>query len=801
MAKSIAVDKKTGSVDSPTNPERLAHQNRNPGSSLSKALLIVGWIGMLIFACHASTHMVAAGDTWVAMACGRHFINHGVDTVEPFSANSHHAGPTEEEVKTWPHWAQAITKTVGLDTVKKWHPTGWVNQNWLTHVIFYWLSTTLGSKEKPYFDALVFWKFALYIVSALCIYVIARLQHVRPLLAAGASSFALFVGRSFLDVRPAGFSNLLVPVFILILVLTYRKAVYIWLIVPLAVFWCNVHGGYLYIFIMLVPFFVLNLLAQPFKEHFETISKSALKHTVGAGLTAFVAMIIFNPFHLTNLTHTYIISLSKNAERWREVHEWHPAFEWSNPVGTAVPYLILFIVSIAVLIAWPIVQAKTASMVFSENPKLRRKLANGTGYTWPKLNPALLAIAALTIYMAYRSRRFIPIAAFAACPFVAALLQEIVDSIRTVVHYQRTRQLTCPAVSRRLQWTALVLCGGFLLGFGSWAAVKYKRVYLDPWPADPQYHSVFMRMTASFLKPFQACEFIRENKLSGKMMNYWTEGGFIAYGQDPDPKTGKTPLQLFMDGRAQAAYTCDTFDTWNKIWSGGDLWAMIHYQNKMQKREITQKDYKRVGEWIDGELKKRNVWAALVPQGQYRRPFCRGLEELPMTWVKVFFNNKQKLFVDVTTEKGKALFLGIPTGQTRYPDEFTRDLNLAHYYLMYDVNEGARQKGLDYAMAAYKLNPSEAPLLEILTVAALHQELWNQITDFCTQILADFDAHKAEYVKEDGYRRYFNDARLACFHLNAMAKARGDLEKAAHYADKAHSYEDELVKQTEVSRW
>src|SRR4030042_3497774 len=92
--------------------------------------MIVGWTAMLVAAFYACTHMVAAGDTWVAMACGRHFVNHGVDTVEPFSAYSHKAGPTEADVKTWPKWAQWITDKVGLDTVRYWHPTGWGNQNW-----------------------------------------------------------------------------------------------------------------------------------------------------------------------------------------------------------------------------------------------------------------------------------------------------------------------------------------------------------------------------------------------------------------------------------------------------------------------------------------------------------------------------------------------------------------------------------------------------------------------------------------------------------------------------------------------
>ena len=61
---------------------------------------------------------------------------------------------------------------------------------------------------------------------------------MNPALSAVFACFAMFVGRSFLDIRPAGFSNLLVAVFLLTLVLaTYRNILYIWLIVPLSVLW------------------------------------------------------------------------------------------------------------------------------------------------------------------------------------------------------------------------------------------------------------------------------------------------------------------------------------------------------------------------------------------------------------------------------------------------------------------------------------------------------------------------------------------------------------------------------------
>ena len=775
------------------NSEKLPLDNT---PSLSRWLVIVGWIGMLVFAGHACTRMVAAGDTWWAMACGRHFINHGVDTIEPFSANSHKAGPTAEEIKTWPSWAQSIANTVGLDTVRYWHPTGWVNQNWLTHVIFSWLSTTMGSEEEPFFNALIYWKFTLYILAIVCVYAIGRVMGVHPTLCAASACFALFVGRSFLDVRPAGFSNLLVPVFVLILVLTtYRNVLYIWFIVPVTVFWCNVHGGYLYVFIMLLPFWGLNLLTLPFKRHCQTIGVKGLYHTVGAGVAAFIAMVIFNPFHLTNLTHTFVISLSEHAERWRQVHEWHRAFDWSNPVGTAVPFLILYILAWVALIVWLVVQRAASQAVFADNPKLRNRQGAG-GYQWPQLRLPLLAVAALTIYMAIRSRRFIPIAAFAACPFLALLIHEIVQSLAAARQFSRTRQLVVPPMSRDVKRIILLLVGGIVITFGYWAGLKYKRIYLDPWPADPDYSSVFMRMTASFMKPFAACKFIRVNKLSGKMMNYWTEGGFIAWGQDTDPKTGRTPLQLFMDGRAQAAYDRKAFDTWHYIWAGGDVGREL----QIRRQKPTGKDYEKMGKWVDKALKNRDVWIALVPAGQFSSNFCRALERCP-SWQVVFINNKQKLFVDLTTEQGKQLFAGIMTGDTKYPDEFTRHLNLARYYLVYANSEGAKQKGLDHAMKAMKENPSPIPMLLIADVAARYEGLRAEIKAYCETFFQDFEAKRSEYAKQDGYRARLESVRLACAYLQNIAHSQGDNDANYLYTAKVQEYAAERNLQTTATKW
>ena len=871
---------------------------------------VVGWAAMLIFAFHACTHMVAAGDTWVAMACGRHFVNHGVDTVEPFSANSHKAGPTEEEVKTWPAWAQWLTRTVGLETVKKWHPTGWVNQNWLTHVIFYKLTTALGSEAEPYYDALVLWKFAIYILAAVALYFTARVYGVHPALAAASVCFALFIGRSFFDVRPAGFSNLLVAVLILILALaSYRNALYIWLIVPLLVFWSNVHGGYIYAFLVLAPFVVWHLVMNLPRRwtvatysilmltvlwgmsnrlsHHEHLTPLAVRadwafyllllsiggsialtyhkrvsdkaviashvtalcvffllllprfftttpvvlsgreedpldmyvtgarlayvgifslgmllgtvvallkekvvrvmeprgvlHTMAAGTVAFLAMVVFNPFHLTNLTHTFIISVSKQAERWRDVHEWHRAFDWSNPVGTAKPFLVMYILAWLFLIGWIVVSLRLSKVT---NPPVARKRSKTlpVEYGWRKADLALWAIAAMTIYMAIRSRRFIPIAAFAACPVLALLLDQAARAGAALVQLARTgkpEMLPLPALLE----SALRIAGTVTVAaLGLWVGLRFKYVYLDAWPADARLHSVFMRMTASDAKPFSACEFIRLNKLSGNMFNYWTEGGFVAWGQEPDPQTGRIPLQLFMDGRAQAAYNVPAFDRWTDIMSGGPPVRRAMTTTG----KLTANDYVQTGNWIDEQLDKHKVWAVLMPNNQFDKPFSYGLE-YTKDWRIAFLSDKEKLYIDIGTAKGAQLYQALLAGKAAFPDEYYANLTLGHNLLVL-ADPTQKQRGLELVIRAFHGNPTPAAVFELLMAAQL-PDLQPRVDQVCQEYVDTFEKNRKAWVQEHGYNLRLEAARFALIRLERAAKDNGDSQLAQMYRKLMESYQ------------
>jgi len=992
-------------------PIKTKDQNRGSGDELQVASLehralsgwpmILGWLAMLVFAFHASTHMVGAGDTWVAMACGRHFINHGVDTVEPFSANSHRAGPTEKDIKTWPGWAQWIAGKVGMRAVEYWHPTGWINQNWLTHVLFYWLThlSPFADAETFSFNTLVYWKFAIYIITVICIYYTGRLLGVNPALSAVFACFAMFVGRSFLDIRPAGFSNLLVAVFLLVLVLaTYRNILYIWLIVPITVFWCNVHGGYLYVFIMLAPFVALNLLTSISKKRFVSIGLKGIYHTIAAGFVALVAAIVFNPFHLTNLTHTFIISVSKHAEMWRSVNEWHPAFAWKNPVGSGFPFLVLFILSIgltfswlfsrhllprllkapkneletqeklfkvlstifgctaAVFICWvtfisfSFVEADAASFllcaafvcilllsvyksihfiylavclallalwsgdadagysgryiysfiilpayvilhilvslfskttrfklrniafvalaaivslllvilifdpfkfempfsnvakqfmelrrpwrsVYERNlgitykylfgvlyivnigsiiiwltlpylqklfgliPKKIHEDSRTNQYGLPKIDLSLMAIAALSIYMAYRSRRFIPIAAIAACPVIAMFIDQMTRTISATRNFYKRGSLAVSPMPYNLRLFFIFAAVVAVVAFGTGWGLKFKRVYLDYWPADSKLNSVFIRMTASHAKPFYACNFIRDNKLEGKMLNYWTEGGFIAWSQEPDPNTGRTPLQLFMDGRAQAAYEPEVYYTWSNIMAGGPI-----VQRAMIRK--TTPNYVKVGQWIDEQLKKRDVWVVLIPLSDpkvYNGPFVKGIERNP-NWPVVFFNNKQKLFIDITTPQGKELFEGIFNGKTLYPDEFSKNLIIARNMLSFGKSRTEKKQGLDFAIKAFNLHPSQAPMRIILS-AAKYAELQPLVSDFCKNYFDEFAKDKGLYAKQDGYLHRIWAALVAGKYLQANAIKQGNTKLAQFYGAKMKEYHNEQEPLHKKKRW
>ena len=882
---------------------------------------VVLFAGMLLFAFYASTHMVAAGDTWVAMACGRHFTNHGVDTVEPFSFNSHHAGPTEEDIAKWPGWTQALCKPFSLKTIQKWHPTGWINQNWLTHLIFYKLASWFGEDGSYNYNTLVYWKFVIYILTVFCVYAVGKNLGAGDFLSAAAACMAMVVGRTFFDIRPAGYSNLLVPTYILILVLTtYRNYRLIWLLIPLVVFWANVHGGYLFAFIMLIPFvgihlllrlprrwsiclgfvglwLVLYLMSHKFisgyasmieqyywqlqsaynlgsdevvrnielmsqkvfgydpatvslvynkmffiwgilaiislvltsfrniksgvfyfyhilagiifflslvfrffvgapknlpayfsshitsavlsfvficilgallvlamalkKDRFIALPLKGIYHTMTAGIVAFIAMIVFNPFHLTNLTHTLEISVSKHAESWRRVNEWKPAFDWMDKTTTAVnrvgdeeAFAVLCILTLTVLLFWLLAHLLKPQPTAKRGRKNQSPEIPVGSFEWPKIDLAILVISLLSLYMAIRSRRFIAIAGSAAAPIVFLMILQVWQMFSARLSWKKEEPLRSVMLPSIVQWIARGAIILLIIGYGTYWTMEYKRIYLDPWPINNQYHSVFMRMTASYLKPFDVCRFINDNNIKGHVFNYWTEGGAIAFGQSPDPETGQIPLKLFMDGRAQAAYNHDDFQRWQNIYAGGP-----NIRGTLQKRKkINKKILTKTGQWLDSELKDNEVWVVLMPQAEENKNFMKALKTTK-NWKTAYLDNTQHLLVDSDTPQGQTLLNNIIQGTAVFPNVYSKNLTTAN--VITETQNSEHYKDL-YRLIKGAFDEYPLPTVAITMGRLTRQPMFrDKAVNDLKVYLDDFIKNKDAYMKKHGSLLWIASAQVA----------------------------------------
>jgi hypothetical protein len=397
-------------------------------------------------------------------------------------------------------------------------------------------------------------------------------------------------------------------------------------------------------------------------------------------------------------------------------------------------------------------------------------------------------IIVLTVIMAIQSRRFIPIAASAACPLMALFCEQVVVSIAAKRQEIMDGSFTLPTCPKWFSQSLVILSALVLMGFGGYTAIKYKRIYLDPWIPDGKRDSVFMRMTASNVKPFDAGQFIRENQLAGNMFNYWTEGGAIAFFQEPDPETGRTPLQLFMDGRAQAAYNHDQFERWMFIKGGGPVVKRLAETGK----ELTEQAFVEIGKWINEQLTNDQVWVILMPTSEVPYPgmparevqanqshyFVKAIQTQP-NWALVYLDDFQYLYVRTDTEAGKKLLGQVLSDQAKFPTEFTRHLTLATLYFQTGKEEFIL-RGFEHAKQAFVLEPNQASALRMVYEARRYIPVRQKAEEILRDYLDDFLNQMSSYANQGGFTNRLVAARIAANGL-ITAFEKTDPTRSARY--------------------
>jgi hypothetical protein len=250
-----------------------------------------------------------------------------------------------------------------------------------------------------------------------------------------------------------------------------------------------------------------------------------------------------------------------------------------------------------------------------------------------------------------------------------------------------------------------------------------------------------------------------------------------------------------MDGRAQTAYNVKWQDLWMEIMAGGPAVR----EAKRDKRKLTDADYAEIGLWVDEQFKKYNVSVVLMPSSTFHRPVVKAIER-HSDWRLVFLNNTHKLFVDITTTQGKQLRDGIFSGKTIYTDDFHKNLIMAHSLLRSQAPPAEREKGLDFAVAAFELNPSAAPMQEILS-AAKFAEFKPRVNDFCRTWFDNFTQNKDIWAGQSGYHHRIMAALNASSYLQGLAKKQEDREQAEFYAARIKQYKNERKLIIKDKRW
>ncbi|MBN1437213.1 MAG: hypothetical protein JW936_09065 [Sedimentisphaerales bacterium] len=640
------------------------------------------WLGcvllVIVAALQSANRSVGGGDTWVAMANGRY-------TMGPWAQ--------QQENRTWQmkvldvfgihmtyqDYMGAMTRGYDPADPEKF---GWVNQNWLTHVMFYNMREAWGE------NSIVIYKFIQAILTALFAYWAGRKLGAHPVLAAATAAFGMLLSRSFIDLRPNQSTIFYAAAMMMVLAhwLKGRPRAILWLI-PIMMMWSNVHGGFIYAMMVLAvvlaghavqnylgkyaQWFVLlggivaiallvrgiaglqsevtlrqstlaecrpwqiaggvaigaivlleilaliRIVGSGFAD-FVMVGNRKFKWLIGGGAIVVLVPAIFTPFGIENVLHPLVIALGEEGDIWRRVVEWRPIWD-KQGFGEAGPYsYFLCFFALVWFVWWLLVLSRPTS---TDSARRSRRKSDPLNDIWPKIDIAAIGVIAITLIMSIKSRRFIFLGGVILAPFLAQMAQEIASMWKMLrkhsewrgwafvapacslvlgglIGWAAARELFIPWLSEgdvsKILGYAMGTVLAFLVMFGVWFAWEAKLnkrvlvtgVSLLSWVAvallgaifagcmwDVYYRpatdgrdlTVFRRMVGIPAQPVDAIKFFDDNHLEGIVFNEWVNGGFITFWQTPQESNGQALCKVYMDGRAQAAYSLYHFQRWTAL--------------------------------------------------------------------------------------------------------------------------------------------------------------------------------------------------------------------------------------------
>ena len=402
----------------------------------------------------------------------------------------------------------------------------WINQAWLSHLLFYLSYDRLGPLG-PLLIKVVLFVACLAIVLVRCRSLAASTEVSLLTLLAGILAIGPFVG-----LRQENFGLFFFIVFSA-LVTTHAlsartRAVAVLVVIAL---WSNFHGSFMLGIALTVARAGLttlrNLIRWGAGTHDASWKDAALWWLL-AGASVIVCAVA-NPYGIRNITMPFrqlgTATVTEHSADWLPL--WHfqqideGLFAGGNPWLYVALVLLCFVASI-VLLVWT-----------KRFPDTTRSVFSAVKADW--LMEA--GIALVSLVMALRFGRFVLFSALSLVPFAALILQALVTHLRgdRGAHFPKARE-------RRLTFVAGVASCA-LMGFLCWRVAVVP--YLPGNPCRPERPVTRELMSCdSFSRPLTV--FMKENHLKDRVLSGWALSSFLMW-HIPE-------IHLFMDTRDQSYY-------------------------------------------------------------------------------------------------------------------------------------------------------------------------------------------------------------------------------------------------------
>ena len=388
----------------------------------------------------------------------------------------------------------------------------WINQNWLSHLLIY-VTWQLGGET-----GLLVLKAALLTAMAALLYLLGRRCGADRLGAILLASGLMIACSQFVALRANLSTLVMMPLAMWLLHRGFEGRQRIWWMLPVQLVWANLHGGFVF-GLGMMGLWAVCVTVQDWRR----LRRNPLARDwpLWACTACCIAVSAVSPFGLENLSHPLVIATS---ESWRQVPEWRPLL---TKTSLPTPWAFFVVLGLAVFLG----VLRLAIM------RVKRKADSATSATTVTGSlPFDLLLVIITVLMAIRSQRFVPLAIIASAAPLAC------SSAWFVKNYGRK----CIAV--------LAVCVLAAL------APLVRKGILTYHPDNPAWRGsgVFDRMHAvSEEFPASAARFLSDNGLEGNVLSTWEWEGYLRWVY---PR-----VRILIGGRAQQIYTEDDLAAYSRL--------------------------------------------------------------------------------------------------------------------------------------------------------------------------------------------------------------------------------------------